>query len=130
MTFKGADVTELDEFATDLRDAGARAASKAVAVVHRGANNIVRDARSLAPSGPHTPAYPYSITYDLEITGGSIIAEIGPDKDKMQGALGNLLEYGTSEQPPHAHVGPAFEREVPNVELYIADLGGEVLGLR
>ena len=130
MTFKGADVSEIDDLAADLSRAGLRAATEAVAVVHRGANNIQRDARSFAPSGPRTPAYPYSITYDLKIGGDRIVAEVGPDKDLPQGPLGNILEYGTSTQGPQAHLGPAFDREAPNFEKYIAELGANLLGLR
>ena len=69
----------------------------------------------------HAPAFPYSITYDIgvgygqtlgqsvgSVIGGGIAsaqsstlrAEIGPDKGRAQGALGNLIEYGSVNNPP------------------------------
>lgn len=127
---KGADVTQLDQLAVDLRGAGTRAAVQAVAVVHRGANNVQRTARDLAPAGPTTPRYPDSITYDLEIGAGVIAAEIGPDKERTQGALGNILEYGTSTHGPHAHLGPALDKESPEFERHLLELGGDAIGFR
>ena len=127
---KGVDFTELDEFVTDLRQAGARAAMQAVPVMHRAANNVQRTARDLAPAGPTTPAYPDSITYDLEIASGAIAVEVGPDKDRRQGALGNILEYGTSTHPPHPHLGPALDQEELNLEKHLAELGADAIGRR
>lgn len=43
-------------------------------------------------------AFPFSITYDVAVFqgfGASVVqAEIGPDKGRAQGPLGNLIEYG------------------------------------
>lgn len=130
MTFQGVDLTELDQLVVDLSQAGAQAAVRAVKVVHRAANNVMRDARDFAPSGPRTAAYPRSITYDIEVDAGTIVAEIGPDKDLPQGALGNILEYGTSTQGPQAHLGPALDRESPNFVKYMGDLGADALGFQ
>lgn len=131
---KGADFSELDELAADLTRAGARTAVKAIPVMHRAANNIVRDAKQLAPGagGDNSAAkhYPDSITYDLEVTTDAIVVEVGPDKARRQGALGNLLEYGTSTHAPHAHLGPALDRESPNLDKYLGELGAETLGFR
>lgn len=129
--FLGIDFSEFDELAADLRDAGIKAAVNARPVVHRGANNIQRDARDLAPGGPTTPHYPESITYDVEIEDGMIVAEIGPDKDRRQGALGNLLEYGRSDRlPPRPHLGPAADREAPKFEHHMAEIGAKALDRR
>lgn len=130
MAFQGVDLTELDELTSDLQGAGARAAVKAVAVVTKGAYNVMRDARDFAPHGPHTPAYAWSITYDVEVTEGAIVGEIGPDKDRPQGALGNLLEYGKPGQAPHAHLGPALDRESPNFEAHMLAIGADALDVR
>lgn len=78
---------------------------------------LVRDtARSNASGMAYAPAFPYSITYDFagDTHGGGvlgafvgadfgkydIVMEIGPDKDRRQGALGNLIEYGSVNNPP------------------------------
>ena len=40
-------------------------------------------------------------------------ATIGPDKAVPQGALGNLLEYGSVHNPPHNDGGRALDAELP-----------------
>ena len=93
------------------------------AVVRRGALNIKRDwrsnARSTAPK--HAPAYPSSISYDVTSYGPDIYrAVIGPDKAGPQGALGNLLEYGSVKNPPHRDGGRALDAEQPRFEAQMA----------
>jgi hypothetical protein len=93
------------------------------AVVVRGAMNIKRDwranARSSAPK--HAPHYPKSIGYDVAGYGRDIVmATIGPDKGGPQGALGNLLEYGSVKNPPHRDGGRALDVEEPRFEAQLA----------
>ncbi|MFB7500026.1 hypothetical protein ACFC09_36005 [Streptomyces sp. NPDC056161] len=89
------------------------------AVVARGALNVKRDwsANARASSGRHAPAYPSSVSYDLLPIGPNVIdAEIGPDKTRTQGPLGNLLEYGSVHNPPHNDGGRALAAELPRFE--------------
>jgi hypothetical protein len=100
-----------------------RARRDARAVTMRGAMNIKRDwksnARSSAPK--HAPAYPSSIGFDLAAYGPDIwMAIIGPDKGGPQGALGNLLEYGSVHNPPHRDGGRALDVEEPRFEAQMA----------
>ncbi|MFJ5973514.1 hypothetical protein [Streptomyces sp. NPDC093060] len=93
------------------------------AVVRRGAVNIKKDwqsnARSTAPK--HAPAYPSSIGFDAASYGPDIyMAIIGPDKGGPQGALGNLLEYGSAKNPPHRDGGRALDDEEPRFEAQMA----------
>lgn len=129
MTFKGVDVGEMNELAADLLHGGLITAIKGHAVVERGAFNVMTTARKLAPHGPHTPRYAQSITYDVEVELAAIVAEIGPDKDKdeLQGDLGNLLEFGTSELPGQAHIGPAVDIESPNFYAWVGAISAEAL---
>ncbi len=109
------DVTTLAE---QLRRAGSEALVREVeAVVKKGAVNIKRDWRKNAKesAGRAAPVYPYSITFDgpVRLPGHRIEAEIGPDKDKPQGALGNLIEYGAPRQntAPHNDGKRAADKE-------------------
>jgi hypothetical protein len=104
---------EFEAFAADLAAAPARLAELLPPVVSKGALNIKNDWRANASGNPHAPFYPASITYDIEDRPGSVSAEIGPDKDKKQGALGNILEFGTSNNPPHNDGGRALSAEEP-----------------
>ncbi|MGW1134559.1 hypothetical protein [Streptomyces griseoluteus] len=93
------------------------------AVTMRGAMNIKNEWRSnaRASSGRHAPAYPGSVGFDLASYGPDIVmATIGPDKGARQGALGNLLEYGSSKNPPHRDGGRALDAEEPRFEAQMA----------
>lgn len=118
------DLAKLD---ADLGKVAASTLPAARAVVAKGAVNIKTQARQLAGGLQHAPAYPASITYDEYTVPGVVGAEIGPDKEKRQGALGNVLEFGTVNNPPHPHLRPAAEAEEPRFIEAVADLGVELL---
>ncbi|MER6531158.1 hypothetical protein [Streptomyces sp. NPDC001508] len=92
------------------------------AVTMRGAVNIKRDWRANArqTAGKHGRLYPRSIGFDFAAYGPDIwMAVIGPDKVGPQGALGNLLEYGSVHNPPHNDGGRALAAELPRFEAQI-----------
>lgn len=123
----GLDMTQVSRLAVDLGTASFAATGKAIAVTQKGAMNVKTEAQRLAPSGPHTPAYAASISFDMHYGLGSVRAEIGPDKGRRQGALGNIFEYGTGDTPPKPHLGPALEAEADNYERYMGDIVDGVL---
>lgn len=107
---------DLDSLAAQLRRAGSEAIVREVeAVVKRGAVNIKKDWRKNAKesAGTHARAYPYSIDFDGpdRRPGHVVEAEIGPDKGKRQGALGNLIEYGSVNNPPNNDGKRAADKE-------------------
>lgn len=84
-------------------------------------------------SGRSAPAEPSSITFDVEVASiglGFIEAVIGPDKALRQGPLGNLLEFGSVNNPPHNYGGRALKTEAPKLEHDMAALALETLGWR
>lgn len=97
------------------------------AVVSKGALNIKRDAQGIAKTFGRAPRYWRSITYDVYQNVKETVAEIGPDKDLpgRQAALGNLLEFGSVNNPPHPHMNPAAFRELPRFERALEDLSAE-----
>ncbi|MET8658153.1 hypothetical protein [Streptomyces griseus] len=100
-----------------------RARQDTRAVMLRGAVNVKKgwqaNARSSAPV--HAPAYPNSIGFDLLMFGpDQLLAIIGPDKGKTQGALGNILEYGSVKNPPHWDGHRALYDELPALEAQLA----------
>ncbi len=119
---------DLDVFAEVLRSSAEDALPRAAKLVKRGALNIKKGAQRRAPTGPHVPYYSKSINYDTGEEGQLAWAEIGPDKHKRQGALGNLLEYGSATSPPHPHLGPAGEEEEPKFAAQMDKLAAKLAG--
>lgn len=122
-----ADVSELLAWARLLEEAGRDAQDEGARIVSKGALNIKKRARELAPGGRHTRHYPASISYDLLVQPGEIIGEIGPAKGRAQWGLGNLLEYGSSHNPPHPHHEPALDEEEPRFYQAADDLAGRLV---
>lgn len=117
----------LNELQLILNNAARDVVPEAKKVLSKAALNIKTDAQRKSSGIRHAPAYPRSIGYDTAWQGTLGRAEIGPDKDKRQGALGNILEYGTVNNPPYAHLGPALDYEGPNFERYLGELGEDLL---
>lgn len=113
---------EVAAYADVLIKAPGVVAKDARAAVRKGALNIKTDARRRASGLAHAPSYPNSISYDTTETATSATAEIGPDKNRRQGALGNLLEYGSTKNAPIPHMRPAAEAELPKFTKAMEDL--------
>ncbi len=120
MTF---DVTGMTELVADMTAAPARVQRESAVVVRVGGEKIAKSARQFASGLAHAPAYPRSITAEVKIVGGAFESLVGPDKDLPQGALGNILEYGTVKNAPIVHLGPALDLEGPNFEKAMEALG-------
>ncbi|MEU5442765.1 hypothetical protein [Streptomyces griseofuscus] len=118
--FDMSDVRRLEQY---LARSIPRVRRDARQVTMKGAMNIKKDWRKNArqSSGRHAPAYPNSVGFDFGAYGPDIfMAIIGPDKGSPQGALGNLLEYGSAKNPPHRDGGRALDAETPRFEAQIA----------
>lgn len=107
------DTRELDQWGAIVARAGADALTEGEGIVAKGSLNIKNDARRLAPHGPHSPYYEASISYDLAHGADFVESEIGPAEGRRQRGLGNLLEYGSRNNPPHPHHEPAADAEEP-----------------
>lgn len=114
-----------DEFDQAARELGEEVRK----VVSRAALNIKNDARDRISGARHLPHYPRSISYDVEETGDGPAAEIGPDHNRSQGPLGNLLEYGSVNNAPIPHLAPALDEEEPRFARALEAALAKVLGL-
>jgi hypothetical protein len=103
------DTSQIDRLAADLGHGTGKTVTHARAVIEASALRTKNIARRRASGIKHAPSYPNSITYDVH----GLTAEIGPDKDLRQGALGNILEFGTSKNGPIPHLGPALTEAGP-----------------
>lgn len=124
---------DLRLLAHDLSDTPRKMQRDAIAIVEHGAVNVKKEwARNAQQSaGHHAPQYPASINYDLSLGAalvGRVEAVIGPDKAKPQGPLGNLLEFGSANSPPHNDGGRALRTEAPGFEAAVAAAALDAFG--
>lgn len=113
----------LDGLAVELAHEARIAPAEARRVVAKGLLNIKEDWRRRWSGHPHARALPLAITYDTVFVGQRVAGEVGPDKDKTQGALGNLFEYGSVNNAPIPGGAPALKTEQPKFERAMEKLG-------
>ncbi len=114
------DASELDRLATDLGNVPGTAGRFIRSAVEVTARNVKDDWREELPKDGHARALPYAVGYDIKTLhafGASVIqAEIGPDKERPQGALGNLVEFGSVNNPPQGVGHGALQRNQADFE--------------
>lgn len=91
-------VDDARKLAADLTKKALTDYALVAATVKKGATNLANQYREDAESSGTTRHFAGAIGYDTSLSG--LEAEVGPDKDKPQGALGVLLYFGTSDTPP------------------------------
>lgn len=108
------DFTELDRLAVDLGEVASNAGPFVRSAVEVTARRTRDDWRENLKGLAHLPALPYAVTYDINTFfgfGNSLIqAEIGPDKERNQGPLGNFTEFGSVNNPPRGDGHAALQR--------------------
>ncbi|MFI2612049.1 hypothetical protein [Kitasatospora sp. NPDC018619] len=109
-------VTGLQELVASFEQAPLRLRVLAATAVEVTARRVRDDARQRISGHRYLPRYPHSITYDIKATARGVEAEIGPDKGRPQGPLGNIIEYGTSKNAPLPHLGPALDAAEADAE--------------
>lgn len=110
----GAD--ELRAFARDLDKIPSKALPDTDAVLKKGAQNIKDDLVADARSSKHFKGMAGSISYDSMYGIGHAKYEIGPDKSRRGGALGNIYYFGTSRGGCTGDLEGPLARETPNLE--------------
>lgn len=124
----GAKASGLIELEQDLQAAAEQAAEETAKVVKKAAQNIKTDVRARWAGMRHAPYLPAAVSYDEPAVEGNLVrTEVGPDKSKPQGALGNLLEYGSVHNAPRPALAPAADAEEPRFTQALEDLGRQLL---
>lgn len=123
------DDSEVRRLSADLGRVPSRVVPAVDQVMKRGAQNV-KEAMAEDASGHATfPHFPRSISYDREPSPRGVSYEIGPDKQRTQGALGNILYFGTSDTGPVLDIEVGIRAEAPRLESHLADVSVRVLGL-
>lgn len=116
----------LDVLAASLARAEAQAPLAAHAAVEASAREVQRSWRQRW-GGIRPASLAASITYDISRGPGTAKAEIGPDKSLPAGALGNLIEFGSTHNGPIPGGLPAAEAQEPKFERSLGELGAKLL---
>lgn len=116
------DFSEVRALATDLGKTSKEVEKEADKVLERGALGVkeamAEDAE--ARHQGHAQHFPRSISYDRRYGVGRMSYEIGPDKSRRQGALGNLLYYGSSKNAPTLDIEAGLIAEEPK---FLSEMG-------
>lgn len=121
-------VTGLADLTTDLETAGPKAVVGARRVLQKAALNIKTGMREDFSGHRYAPLIANAVTYDTRLLPSGAEAEIGIDKSRPQGGLGNLLAFGSSKNAAVVDHTAALRRELPALERYLADVAEKSLG--
>lgn len=122
-----ANTSELRRLAGDLGRASTEIVKVAEAETEKAAHNIKTTMADEARSDSSTRHFADSISYDRATALGFIGYEIGPDKNRRQGALGNLLYFGSANNGPKLDVESGMRKEAPEYERRMADRAAGLL---
>lgn len=112
------------ELARDLDNVEAELVPKLSKVVFRGAMNVKNEMQQDARSSGHYKHFHRSIDFDMH---GDLEAEIGPNPDKIQGPLDNLLYFGRSNTSGVLDINGPLKREEPRFVKAVGDVARDVL---
>lgn len=118
------DVSELDRLAADLGSVGDNSGPFVRKAVEVAARNVKNDARDAVRGRKHFKGGASAIDYELkgfQGFGATVLdAEIGYDKGKPGGKLGNLIEFGAPRSnnslPPGSELQTALKKNQGDFE--------------
>lgn len=115
------DFSEMDRLAASFDHIPSETARGLRSAIEGTAHKVRDGWRAKLAGSPHFPALPYAITYDIKVLAGArfdtnLQADIGPDKRRAQGALGNISEYGTPKTPGRGYGLAALEEQIPDFQ--------------
>lgn len=121
----GIDISGLDDlnrFGVELGKISGSALKETDAVLEKGAHNIKEDLVSGAKASRHFKGLAPSISYDSKYSLGTASYEVGPDKNRKGGGLGNVAYFGTSRGGGTLDLEGPLMREAPEVYNQLSEL--------
>src|SRR5690625_5528760 len=118
-------MTEMNRLIADMTQAATRTVAEVDPIIKKGAVNLKDDLNKQASNSRHFRGMAGSVTFDSRYGFGLIGYEVGPDKARRGGALGNIFFFGgASGGGGPCGLGAAPAREEPTrVEAVGAPLG-------
>lgn len=121
---------DLRAYSAQLRRAADQIVPEAKKVTSKGALHVKNGWKKRWKDITGLQGLPRTITYDVDVHGASIVAEIGADLDKGgQAPLAFIPEYGVAQNNTRAQPGgaPALAEEAPRFEEALGKLGEDLL---
>lgn len=122
------DTSDLIRLSVDMGKMPGKAVAGIEAVAAKAALNIKNGLAAEATGHPMFPQFASAISYDRKLAIGSVEYEIGPDKQRPAGALGNILYFGTSKNAPVLNLMGPLEAEEPNFIKYLELVAVKAIG--
>ncbi len=123
------DYSDLTRLAADLSDVPREVVPKLAAALSKTAFDVKKDAQASVRTSPHFRAAAAAISYDNvthdRVGDADVSVEVGYDKGRAAGALGNLREYGAPDAKyggksvplaPSYDLRNALEKNAPDFE--------------
>lgn len=105
----GFDLSGLDRLAADLNGAGNAVLPFTATALGRTSMNVKKTWQGKVSGAPGMPGLAAAVSYDVKTTGGIVEAEIGYDKNRYQGPLGNISEFGSPTLAPRGYGAAALQ---------------------
>lgn len=123
-----ADFSELATLAVDFGKASGKVVPLVDAAVEHAAFNVKRDLRGQALFSPHFKGMAEAMSYDRAYGLHEVGYEVGPDKERRGGALGNIFFFGGANGGGGTgDLDGAAESERPHLVKALADVAEGLL---
>jgi hypothetical protein len=123
---------DLTRLIADLDKAPKQALKNTQQILETAAHKIKEDASQQVAASPSLKGARSSIDYDSRATVGTLRVEVGFNKGRPGGPLGNIIEFGLFS-PQGAFGGGkgellgALEREIPAIDKQVGDMMGDLI---
>lgn len=119
------DVSEVGRLAGNLGKIAGAAVKDVDLVVKKGAQNVKDEMQADARGSVHFKGMAGSISYDSAYSVGAVRYEVGPDKSRRGGALGNIYYFGTSRGGGSGDLEKPIRSEEPRLQSALLELADE-----
>jgi hypothetical protein len=106
---------EFRKLANDLGKIAGNAVKDVDSVLKKGAQNVKEEMSADATDSEHFKGMAGSISYDSRYSIGTPRYEVGPDKGRRGGALGNIAYFGTSRGGGTLDIEKPLRNEEPRL---------------
>lgn len=118
------DSSQLRELSQSLGRVEADVVGDVDKVLKRGVQNMKAEMEMDIRGSTHFKGMAGSISYDSDYRVGQVAYEIGPDKERRGGGLGNVYYFGTSRGGGSGDIDKPLRTEEPRLAQALGDLLG------